>query len=246
MGLTESGAVSDMLVPSVIEQTARGERQYDLYSRLFKERVVFVTGPIDDAGASVICAQLLFLESLQPRKDISLYVNSPGGSITDALAIYDTMQYIKPDVATVAVGQVHAMAALLVAAGTLGKRHSLQNASFLLRQPERSFQGQATDIAIHALDVLADRSRLSHLLTRHTGQKLSTIETAIERDRFLSTAEARCFGLIDVVLCGRKHQPSPPAPPSPSQPRNETWSKRPAVPTKGAKVGIPIPFPPTI
>ncbi len=215
-----------MLIPIVIEQAPRGERAYDLYSRLLKERIVFLTRPIDDTVSSVICAQLLFLESENPKRDISFYVNSPGGSVTDALAIYDTMQYLRPEIVTVAVGQAQSTAALLVACGAPGKRYALPNAKFLLRQPMGAYHGRARDVYIHARDVLADRARLTQLFAKHTGQSQRAIEEAVERDRFLAADEALSFGLIDVVVESRKQvgsqepdaRPAPPRlPPSPKQ-----------------------------
>ncbi len=234
-----------MLIPVVIEQSARGERAYDLYSRLLKERIVFLTGEIDDTAASLICAQLLFLESNNPKRDISFYINSPGGSVTGALAIYDTMQYVRPKVATVAVGQAHSVAALLVASGAPGKRYALPNAKFLLHQPVGAYHGQAMDVQIHAREMLAIRARLNRLLSQHTGQSEKTIEQAVERDRFLSAEEAKDFGLIDVVVVSGKQlgssgpdtgqAPAPPRP-SPNQP-----APRPAK----AEPNQPIPFPTT-
>lgn len=233
-----------MLVPVVVEQTARGERAYDLYSRLLKERVVFLTGEIDQVVASLVCAQLLYLESEHPKRDISFYINSTGGSVTAAMAIYDTMQYIRPKVATVAVGQAHGVAALLVAAGTPGKRHALPNAKLLLQQPLGAVHGQATDIEIHAREVLATRARLARLLSKHSGQPEATLAAAVERDRFLSAAEARDFGLIDVVVPSGKA-----AGPGGARKASEEGQRRPPTETPAATHSRtaprpPIPFPP--
>ncbi|MDP6013230.1 MAG: ATP-dependent Clp endopeptidase proteolytic subunit ClpP [Alphaproteobacteria bacterium] len=191
------------LVPMVVEQTNRGERAYDIYSRLLKERIIFVTGAVDDLVASLVTAQLLYLESENPTKDIALYINSPGGVVTSGLAIYDTMQYIRPAVSTLCIGQAASMGSLLLAAGTPGMRHSLPNARILIHQPSGGFQGQATDIEIHAKEILALRSRLNEIYARHTGQKLTDIEKAMERDRFLMPEAAKEFGLIDEVVTSR-------------------------------------------
>ncbi|MBM3481258.1 MAG: ATP-dependent Clp endopeptidase proteolytic subunit ClpP [Alphaproteobacteria bacterium] len=193
----------NMLVPMVIEQTARGERAFDIYSRLLKERIIFMTGPVNDAVSSLVCAQLLFLESENPKKDISFYVNSPGGVVTSGLAIYDTMQYIRPDVATVCIGQAASMGSLLLAAGTKGKRFSLPNARIMVHQPSGGAQGQATDIEIQAREILNLRKRLNEIYVRHTGQPIEAIEQALERDKFLSPDEAKAFGLIDEVVVNR-------------------------------------------
>jgi len=193
----------NMLVPMVVEQTNRGERAYDIYSRLLKERIIFMTGPINDMVSTLICAQLLFLESENPNKDISFYINSPGGIVTSGLAIYDTMRYIRPNVATVCIGQAASMGSLLMCAGTKGKRYSLPHARIMIHQPSGGFQGQATDIEIHAKEILSLRERLNHLYVEHTGQDLKTIEEAMERDRFLSPEEAVKFGLIDQVVVSR-------------------------------------------
>jgi ATP-dependent Clp protease protease subunit len=195
------------LVPMVVEQTNRGERAYDIYSRLLKERIIFLVGPVNDMVASLICAQLLFLESENPSKDISLYVNSPGGVVTSGLAIYDTMQYIRPAVATVCIGQAASMGSLLLTAGAKGKRVSLPNARIMIHQPSGGAQGQATDIEIQAREILLLRSRLNEIYVKHTGQTLDTIASAVERDKFMSPAEAKTFGLIDEVMVNR-----PPAP----------------------------------
>ncbi|MBM3626564.1 MAG: ATP-dependent Clp endopeptidase proteolytic subunit ClpP [Alphaproteobacteria bacterium] len=193
----------NMLVPMVIEQTARGERAFDIYSRLLKERIIFMTGPVNDAVSSLVCAQLLFLESENPKKDISFYINSPGGVVTSGLAIYDTMQYIRPDVATVCIGQAASMGSLLLAAGTKGKRFSLPNARIMVHQPSGGAQGQATDIEIQAREILNLRKRLNEIYVRHTGQPIEAIEQALERDKFLSPDEAKAFGLIDEVVVNR-------------------------------------------
>ena len=191
------------LVPMVVEQTNRGERAYDIYSRLLKERIIFMVGPVNDDVASLIGAQLLFLESENPGKDIAVYINSPGGVVTSGLAIYDTMQYIRPDVSTVCIGQAASMGALLLAAGAKGKRFTLPNARIMIHQPSGGFQGQATDIAIHAKEILQTRARLNEIYARHTGQTVKTIEDAVERDKFLSPDEAKAFGLIDEVVVNR-------------------------------------------
>ena len=188
------------LIPLVVEQTARGERSYDIYSRLLKERVIFLVGPIDDHVANVVIAQMLFLEAENPEKDISLYINSPGGLVTAGLGIYDTMQYIKPDVSTICVGQAASMGALLLAAGAAGKRYSLPNSRVMIHQPLGGFQGQATDIDIHAREILSLKTRLNEILARHTGQSLETIAHDTERDNFKSADAARDYGLVDQVL----------------------------------------------
>jgi ATP-dependent Clp protease protease subunit len=193
----------NMLVPMVIEQTARGERAFDIYSRLLKERIIFMTGPVNDGVSSLICAQLLFLESENPKKDISFYINSPGGVVTSGLAIYDTMQYIRPDVATVCIGQAASMGSLLLAAGCKGKRFSLPNARIMVHQPSGGAQGQATDIEIQAREILNLRKRLNEIYVKHTGQPIEAIEQALERDKFLSPDEAKAFGLIDEVVVSR-------------------------------------------
>ena len=193
----------NMLVPMVVETTNRGERAYDIYSRLLKERIVFLTGGVNDAVASLVCAQLLFLESENPTKDISFYVNSPGGVVTAGLAIYDTMQYIRPDVSTVCIGQAASMASLLMAAGAKGKRFALPNSRIMVHQPSGGAQGQATDIEIQAREILALRSRLNNIYVKHTGQTLKAIEEAVERDRFMSPDEAKVFGIVDDVVVSR-------------------------------------------
>jgi ATP-dependent Clp protease protease subunit len=197
----------NMLVPMVIEQTARGERAFDIYSRLLKERIIFMVGPVNDAVASLICAQLLFLESENPKKDISFYINSPGGVVTSGLAIYDTMQYIRPDVATVCIGQAASMGSLLLTAGAKGKRFSLPNSRIMIHQPSGGVQGQATDIEIQAKEILSLRKRLNDIYVQHTGQPINVIELAVERDKFLSPEEAKAFGLIDEVVTNRPPRP---------------------------------------
>ncbi|HYB57824.1 MAG TPA: ATP-dependent Clp endopeptidase proteolytic subunit ClpP [Alphaproteobacteria bacterium] len=191
------------LVPMVVEQTSRGERSYDIYSRLLKERIIFMTGPINDAVASLICAQLLFLESENPSKDIAFYINSPGGVVTSGLAIYDTMQYVRPQIMTVCIGQAASMGSLLLASGTKGKRYALPNARIMIHQPSGGAQGQATDIEIQAREILSLRSRLNQIYVKHTGQPLAVIEQAVERDKFLSPDEAKDFGLVDQVVVSR-------------------------------------------
>ena len=191
------------LVPMVVEQTNRGERAYDIYSRLLKERIIFLTGPVGDEVASVICAQLLFLEAENPNKDISFYINSPGGIVTSGLSIYDTMQYIRPDVATLCVGQAASMGSLLLAGGAKGKRFALPNARIMVHQPSGGFQGQATDIEIHAQEILKIRQRLNEIYAGHTGQSVDQIGEALERDRFYTADEAQKFGLIDEVVASR-------------------------------------------
>jgi len=191
------------LVPMVIEQTARGERAYDIYSRLLKERVVFVVGPVEDYMANVIVAQLLFLESENPDKDVHLYINSPGGSVTAGLAIYDTMQFIKADVSTMCIGQAASMGALLLAGGAKDKRYCLPHSRMMIHQPLGGFQGQATDIDIHAREILLVRERLNKILSNHTGQPMDKIETDTDRDNFLGAEQAREYGLIDEILVSR-------------------------------------------
>ena len=195
------------LVPIVVEQSARGERAYDIFSRLLKERVVFLVGPVTDEVANVIVAQLLFLESENPDKDVHLYINSPGGSVSAGLAVYDTMQFIKPSVNTTCVGQAASMGALLLAGGAKGKRHCLPHSRFLIHQPLGGFQGQATDIEIHAREILKARDRLNHILAQHTGQALKKIEADTERDNFMGAEEAKEYGLIDDVLYQRALRP---------------------------------------
>src|SRR6056300_2076881 len=192
------------LVPMVVEQTNRGERAYDIFSRLLKERIIFLNGPIDDGVASLVCSQLLFLESENPTKDISMYINSPGGIVTSGLAIYDTMEYIRPDVSTVCMGQAASMGSLLLAAGAPGKRFSLPNARIMVHQPSGGFQGQASDIERHAQEILSLRSRLNDIYVKHTGQNLKTIEKALDRDTFMISNDAMKFGLIDKVVENRE------------------------------------------
>ncbi len=188
------------LVPMVIEQTARGERAYDIYSRLLKERVIFIVGPVEDQMANLVVAQLLFLESENPDKDIHLYINSPGGVVTSGLAIYDTMQFIKPDVSTICVGQAASMGALLLAGGAKGKRFCLPHSRIMIHQPLGGFQGQASDIDIHAKEILLTRERLNQILAKHTGQSLERVEQDTDRDRFMSGPDSVAYGLIDGVL----------------------------------------------
>jgi ATP-dependent Clp protease protease subunit len=191
------------LVPMVVEQTNRGERAYDIYSRLLKERIIFLTAEVYDQVASLICAQLLFLESENPSKDIALYINSPGGVVTSGMAIYDTMQYVRPSVSTVCLGQAASMGSLLLAAGAKGKRFALPNARIMVHQPSGGAQGQATDIEIQAREILALRARLNNIYVDHTGQTLEAIEHAMERDKYMTAVEAREFGLVDEVVTSR-------------------------------------------
>jgi ATP-dependent Clp protease protease subunit len=191
------------LIPMVIEQSGRGERAYDIYSRLLKERVVFLVGPVTEVTANLIVAQLLFLESENPDKDISIYINSPGGSVSAGLAIYDTMQFIKPDVSTLCVGQAASMGALLLAAGAKGKRFCLPNSRVMIHQPMGGFQGQASDIEIHAKEILFLKARLNEILAKHSGQKIETIEKDTDRDNFLSADQGVAYGLVDKVLVSR-------------------------------------------
>ena len=188
------------LVPMVVEQTSRGERAYDIYSRLLKERVIFLVGPIDDYMANVVVAQLLFLESENPDKDINLYINSPGGVVTAGLAIYDTMQFLKPDVSTMCIGQAASMGSFLLAAGTKGKRYALPNSRVMIHQPSGGAQGQASDIAIQAKEILYLRQRLNEAMAKNTGQPIERIERDVERDYFMSAQDAKEYGLIDAVL----------------------------------------------
>jgi ATP-dependent Clp protease protease subunit len=191
------------LVPMVIEQSGRGERAYDIYSRLLKERVVFLVGVVNEVTANLIVAQLLFLESENPDKDISFYINSPGGSVSAGLAIYDTMQFVKPDVSTLCVGQAASMGSLLLAAGAHGKRFALPNSRVMIHQPMGGFQGQASDIEIHAKEILYLKARLNEILAKHTGQKIETIEKDTDRDNFLSATQSVSYGLVDKVLSSR-------------------------------------------
>ena len=192
------------LIPMVVEQSNRGERAYDIYSRLLKERIIFVTGPVEDYMASVIIAQLLFLEAENPKKEVSMYINSPGGVVSSGLAIYDTMQYIKPEVSTLCIGQAASMGSLLLSAGATGKRFSLPNARIMVHQPSGGFQGQASDIERHAQEILSLRSRLNDIYVKHTGQNLKTIEKALDRDTFMTSDDALKFGLIDKVVENRE------------------------------------------
>ena len=191
------------LVPMVVEQTARGERAYDIYSRLLKERVVFIVGPVEDHMANLIVAQLLYLESENPDKDIHLYINSPGGAVTSGLSIYDTMQFVNCDVSTICVGQAASMGALLLAGGTEGKRFALPHSRIMVHQPSAGFQGQATDIEIHTKEVLDMKRRLNEIMAKHTGQKVEKVREDLERDNFMSSEEAVTYGLIDTVLAQR-------------------------------------------
>ena len=192
------------LVPMVVEQSGRGERAYDIYSRLLKERVIFLVGPVNDASANLVVAQLLFLEAENPGKDIYLYINSPGGSVTAGLSIYDTMQFIKPDVSTLCMGQACSMGAFLLTAGAKGKRFALPNSRVMIHQPMGGFQGQASDIEIHAKEILALRAKLNEIMAQHTGQPIEKIERDTDRDNFLSAQEAAEYGLIDKVLVSRE------------------------------------------
>lgn len=193
----------NMLVPMVVETTNRGERAYDIYSRLLRERIIFLTGPVHDGVASLVCAQLLFLEAENPKKDIFFYINSPGGVVSSGLAIYDTMQYIRCDVSTVCIGQAASMGSLLLAAGAAGKRYCLPNARVMVHQPSGGFSGQASDIEIHAREILSLRQRLNEIYVHHTGQDMKTIEEALERDRFMTSEEAKTFGIVDQVVSQR-------------------------------------------
>jgi len=201
--------VTSQLVPMVVEQTSRGERAYDIYSRMLKERIVFLTGPVDDNVASLITAQLLFLEADNPEKDIAFYINSPGGIVSSGLAVYDTMQYIRPDVSTLCIGQAASMGSLLLAAGAPGKRFCLPHARIMMHQPSGGFRGQATDIEIHAREILSMRARLNEIYAQHTGQEISIIEANVERDTFMSAEQAKEFGLVDDVVTQRPRPPGP-------------------------------------
>jgi ATP-dependent Clp protease, protease subunit len=203
------------LVPIVVEQTARGERAYDIYSRLLKERVVFVVGAVDDYMANIVVAQMLFLESENPDKDIALYINSPGGVVSSGLAIYDTMQFIKPDVSTICIGQAASMGAVLLAGGTRGKRYCLPHARVMIHQPHGGMQGQAVDMEIQAREILETRDRLNKILAKHTGQSVERIKQDTDRDRFMDWQEAVRYGLIDKVLDKRSELPAAPAPAKP-------------------------------
>ena len=201
-------SIMNTLVPMVVEQTSRGERSYDIFSRLLKERIIFLTGQVDDNVASLITAQLLFLEAESPKKDISFYINSPGGIVTSGLGIYDTMQYIRPKITTICIGQACSMGSLLLTAGEPGQRYALPNSRIMIHQPSGGAQGQATDIEIQAREILTLRSRLNGMYVTHTGRKLDEIEKAMERDNFMSPAEALKFGLIDHIYEKRKANPS--------------------------------------
>ena len=194
---------NNLLVPMVVEQTARGERAFDIYSRLLKERIIFVVGPVNDHMASLVCAQLLFLESENPSKEISLYINSPGGVVTSGLAMYDTIQYIRPEISTICVGLAASAGSLLLTAGAKGKRFALPHSNIMIHQPSGGFQGQASDIEIHAKEILKTRDRLNKIYVKHTGKDLKIIEDAMERDRFMTPEEAKDFGLIDQVIVDR-------------------------------------------
>ncbi|MBA2408850.1 MAG: ATP-dependent Clp endopeptidase proteolytic subunit ClpP [Gammaproteobacteria bacterium] len=195
------------LVPMVVEQTARGERAYDIYSRLLKERVIFIVGPIEDHMANLIVAQLLFLESENPDKDVSIYINSPGGSVTSGMAVYDTMQFIKPEVSTLCIGFAASMGALLLTGGATGKRYALPNSRMMIHQPSGGFQGQVTDIDIHAREILKTRELMNQIMSRHTGQPVERVREDTERDRFMNSEEAVAYGLIDKVLSERTLPP---------------------------------------
>lgn len=197
---------NNYLVPMVVEQTNRGERSYDIYSRLLKERIIFLTGQVQDGVSALICAQLLFLEADNPSKDIAFYINSPGGVVTSGLAMYDTMQYIRCDVATMVIGQAASMGSLLLTGGAADKRFSLPNSRIMVHQPSGGFQGQAADIEIHAREILSIRDRLNKLYVKHTGQPLEEIERAMERDKFMTPEEAKAFGLIDTVVTSREEE----------------------------------------
>ena len=204
-GGVNSNEIKDIgLIPMVVESTGRGERAYDIYSRLLKERVVFMVGPVDDHMANLIVAQLLFLESENPEKDISLYINSPGGVVSSGLAIYDTMQFIRPDVSTVCIGQAASMGAVILAGGQKEKRHALPHSRVMIHQPMGGSQGQATDIEIHTKEILATRERLNRILSDHTGQSMETIQDDTDRDNFMSADQAQEYGIIDSVLTNRE------------------------------------------
>ena len=196
------------LVPMVVEQTSRGERAFDIFSRLLKERIIFLTGPVEDGMSALICSQLLFLESENPKKEISMYINSPGGVVTSGLAIYDTMQYIKSPVSTVCMGMAASMGSLLLCAGAAGQRIALPNARIMVHQPSGGFRGQASDIMRHAEDILATKKRLNEIYVKHTGQTFKAIEDALERDKFLTADMARDFGIVDKVIDKRQEEPA--------------------------------------
>jgi len=215
-GRSEEGDMRDLrdthqnqLVPMVVEQTMRGERAYDIYSRLLKERIIFITGPIEDGMASLVVAQLLFLEAENPKKEISIYINSPGGMVTSGLAIYDTMQFVRPPVSTLCVGQAASMGSLLLAGGAKGQRFALPNARILVHQPKGGFEGQATDIMLHAQEILNLKKRLNEIYMKHTGQLLQKIEDMLERDYFMTAETAKDFGLVDKVIEKRPELPTP-------------------------------------
>ena len=199
----KNNEIENNLVPMVVEQTSRGERAYDIYSRLLKERIIFMVGPVDDYSSNLIVAQLLFLESENPTKDISLYINSPGGSVTAGMSIYDTMQFIKPDISTLCIGQAASMGAILLCGGKKDKRFALPNSRVMIHQPLGSFQGQATDFDIQAKEILSIRARLNEILARNTGQTIKKIEADTERDNFMTSEEAMKYGLIDNILDSR-------------------------------------------
>ena len=202
--MSKTSEYLNTLIPMVVEQSNRGERAYDIYSRLLKERIVFIVGPINDNVASLVTAQLLFLESEDPKKEISLYINSPGGLVTAGLGIYDTIQYVKPDVSTLCIGQAASMGSFLLAAGTKGKRFSLPNSRIMVHQPSAGFQGQATDIEIHANEVLSLKKRLNEIYSKHTNKSVEEIKPALERDNFMTPEDAKDFGLIDKVVDKRE------------------------------------------
>ncbi len=196
------------LVPMVVEQSARGERAYDIYSRLLKERIIFISGPINDAVSTLVVAQLLFLEAENPKKEISMYINSPGGIVTSGLSIYDTMQYVRPEISTLCIGQAASMGSLLLAAGHPGKRFSLPNSRIMLHQPSGGFQGQASDIALHAEEILNLKKRLNSIYVKHCKQKLSKVETTLDRDNFMTAEDAKSWGIIDNIVNTRKNMES--------------------------------------
>ena len=196
------------LVPMVVEQSARGERAYDIYSRLLKERIIFISGPINDAVSTLVVAQLLFLEAENPKKEISMYINSPGGIVTSGLSIYDTMQYVRPEISTLCIGQAASMGSLLLAAGHPGKRFSLPNSRIMLHQPSGGFQGQASDIALHAEEILNLKKRLNSIYVKHCKQKLSKVETTLDRDNFMTAEDAKGWGIIDNIVNTRKNMES--------------------------------------
>ena len=193
------------LVPMVVEQSARGERAYDIYSRLLKERIIFISGPINDAVSTLVVAQLLFLEAENPKKEISMYINSPGGIVTSGLSIYDTMQYVRPEISTLCIGQAASMGSLLLAAGHPGRRFSLPNSRIMLHQPSGGFQGQASDIALHAEEILNLKKRLNSIYVKHCKQKLSKVETTLDRDNFMTAEDAKGWGIIDKIVNNRKN-----------------------------------------